>query len=901
MRAQSMFRTSVMCMAVALAMAMVVPIASAHPPLQVPSPSSQAKAPLSDRYIVVLRDSVERPGRVAARHSENRDARISQVYRHALKGYAAMITPAELSAVRQDPNVAYVEPDARGGIATQAIPTGISRVFATLSEVADIDEEDDERVDVDVAVFDTGVVKHPDLNVVAQIDCTGNPCEEGGSDGHGHGTHVAGTLAAIDNEFGVVGVAPGARLWSIKVLDDEGFGDLSELIAGIDWVTATREDENPENDIEVTNASLRYWSEASGKAFGEALAASTAVGVVHVAAAGNESETVKYLPGANPEEITVSALDASGSGEGKDPLAWFSNFGGVVDVTAPGVDVYSILRAGYGFLSGTSMASPHVAGAAAILAALDKPESREDVEAIRDTIVEEGNLNWDDTSNDGIHEPLLSLSNGAVFGFVEPSAPSTVSEFSTDVTAHEANVKAFVIPNGIETTYQFEYGKTSSYGSLAPASPEVAGRATVPIGVGETLEGLDPDTTYFFRVTVTNALGTAYGKGETFKTAPLPIVVTDPASGVGATKATLRGRINPKGLATSYQFEYGLTASYGYKVPSSATSIGSGSSVVEVSDPISFYPLPAGTTVHYRVVANSPMGSVSGPDETFTTTPPRPEFSLAFESWDTGENELNMPIDVASNSEGDIWAVTGLNRLQKYTPEGELLDQVGSGGSGAGEFYFPTSMAIDSEDNLWIVDSGNHRVQKFNSEGEYLDQFGSLGSSPGQMNYPMDIAIDGNGNLWVSDFFNNRIQKFAPNGEYISSLGSEGSGNGQFSMPYGVAIDAKGNLWAVDSGNYRVQKFNSEGEYLSQFGSEGSEPGEFGWPIGIAIDAKGFIWVTDNYNSYIHRFDPKGEYRDRFGSEPEKEGGGFLGPTGIDVDAEGTVWVADGYRVQKGE
>jgi hypothetical protein len=141
-------------------------------------------------------------------------------------------------------------------ISAQTVPTGIQRIFADDNTTIDIDGSDDYRVDVDVAVIDTGIdFQHPELNVMGGINCTlGNlfsaVCDAGGDDDHYHGTHVAGTIGAIDNGSGVVGVAPGARLWAVKVLNKRGSGYSSWIIAGIDWVAANAA------TIEVANMSL---------------------------------------------------------------------------------------------------------------------------------------------------------------------------------------------------------------------------------------------------------------------------------------------------------------------------------------------------------------------------------------------------------------------------------------------------------------------------------------------------------------------------------------------------------------------------------------------------------------------------------------------------------------------
>jgi subtilisin family serine protease len=566
-----------------------------------------------NQYIVVLKDSVQHPGAVAERHAKNRGAGIRHVYRHALQGYAAALAPAEVKAVARDPQVAYVEPDVRGGVASQATPIGIDRIYATGNESLDIDETDDARIDVDVAVFDSGIdLEHPDLDVVSSVDCNGGippTCVEGGDDVYGHGTHVAGIIGAIDNEYGVVGVAPGARLWSVKVVGDTGGGTISTYIAGIDWVTGEAD------QIEVANASLRY-PVTSSKSFDEALEASIEAGVVHVAAAGNEHETVKYLPGVHPDEITVSALeDFDGSaGEGDDPLASFSNFGSAVDVIAPGSEILSTVPVGqYAKKSGTSMATPHVAGAAAILASQDDPESQGDVEAVRDAIVEEGNLSWEDTSGDGIQEPLLDVSNGFTF----PLGPGATTEAAGGVKGKEATLNAKVNPEGSEATYQFEYGKTTSYGTKVPVPAASAGSGTSAVEVSKAISGLSESTTYHYRVVASNEAGTTNGADKTFTTLKAPKAVADTATELGSTEAIIRGKVNPEGSATTYQFEYGTTTAYGTKVPLSPASAGSGTSDVSVSQTLSG--LAGGTTYHYRVAASSAAGNTYSADATVTT------------------------------------------------------------------------------------------------------------------------------------------------------------------------------------------------------------------------------------------------------------------------------------------
>src|SRR5262249_26520712 len=180
---------------------------------------------------------------------------LQHIYTAALKGFSARVPEAALALLESDPDVAYVEPDRYVEAFAQTLPTGIDRIDADTNANIGINSTDDKRIDVDVAVVDTGVGPHPDLNVVSSVNCTiGGPlaqrCSSGGSDDNGHGTHVAGTIAALDNGSGVVGVAPGARLWSVKVLNRQGIGYMSWIVAGIDYVTANAD------AIEVANMSL---------------------------------------------------------------------------------------------------------------------------------------------------------------------------------------------------------------------------------------------------------------------------------------------------------------------------------------------------------------------------------------------------------------------------------------------------------------------------------------------------------------------------------------------------------------------------------------------------------------------------------------------------------------------
>ncbi|HEX5375595.1 MAG TPA: S8 family serine peptidase [Solirubrobacterales bacterium] len=408
--------------------------------LLVAAGAANARTADRGRYIVVLKESVDHPGTVAEAQMERRDGNLSAVYRHALKGYAATLPRDEVDALRNDPRVAFVTPDHQASILEEEVeleteengaaeileatlPTGISRIFAPGNEALDIDGEDDLRADVDVAVLDTGIdYEHPDLDVVARTSCvTGTCVNNTGEDGHSHGTHVAGTIGAIDNEEGVVGVAPGARMLAVKVLGDAGTGPESSLVAGVDWVTARA------GEIEVANVS--FGCPCSMPALEKAINSSVEAGVVYAVAAGNNNGNASSVsPANNSNVITVSAIaDYDGQpGEKSSPTCANnglddrkyskSNYGAGIEITAPGVCILSTVPGNnYGYKSGTSMAAPHVAGAAALLAAHNPPNSKADVEGIRETLVKTGNTGWLDTSGDGSLEPLLDVSDESIF------------------------------------------------------------------------------------------------------------------------------------------------------------------------------------------------------------------------------------------------------------------------------------------------------------------------------------------------------------------------------------------------------------------------------------------------------------------------------------------------------
>lgn len=222
--------------------------------LLAPTSSLDAGEVIPSHYIVVLDEDAADPASVASDLAGEVGLETTYVYRNALDGFAAEIPAGNLSEVRSDPRVELVAQDRVVEAIEQKKPKGIRRVDAEKSSTLAGDGSG--RVNADVAIIDTGIYKqHRDLNISGGYNCKSGP-KNAWSDGNGHGTHVAGTAAAKDNSIGVVGVAPRARLWAVRVLNDRGVGSFASVICGINWVTGRNTDDNDTNDIEVANMSL---------------------------------------------------------------------------------------------------------------------------------------------------------------------------------------------------------------------------------------------------------------------------------------------------------------------------------------------------------------------------------------------------------------------------------------------------------------------------------------------------------------------------------------------------------------------------------------------------------------------------------------------------------------------
>ncbi len=506
------------------------------------------------------------------------------------------------------------------------------------------------------------------------------------------------------------------------------------------------------------------------------------------------------------------------------------------------------------------------------------------------------------TSGESPFEPRPSLETVANYALTY-EGPNT--EAATGVSNSAATLHGSINPEGKETHYKFEYGTTTSYGSVVPASEPSIGSGLSGVEVSQAISGLSSSTTYHYRLVANRGSYSVKGLDHTLtttstsppaNTAPPTIASTVPIVGYGETASTGTWTNSP----TSYGYQWQRCNAAGGECANISGATSAAYTPVEADAEHTLVVVVTATNAGGSTPASSAATSVVRP-HVWGTMPPL--YSSSFGSFGSGSGQFSHPGDVVVDAKGNLWTLDAENnRVEEFNEKGEYVKAFGAAGSGSGQLSGASALALDASGNVWVADSGNNRIEEFNEKGEYVRAFGTVGSGAGQVKKPEGVAVDAKGEVWVADTYNSRIEVFGETGEYLKTVGSEGSGEGQIGEPQDLAIDVKGNVWVADWPNNRVEEFNEKGEFVRQFGSAGAGLGQISHPYGIAVDAAGRVWVADNGNNRVDVFGEAGTFLYAFGSAGTGAGQlKFSWPIGVAVDGKGNAWVTDpgSNRIEK--
>jgi sugar lactone lactonase YvrE/ABC-type molybdate transport system permease subunit len=265
----------------------------------------------------------------------------------------------------------------------------------------------------------------------------------------------------------------------------------------------------------------------------------------------------------------------------------------------------------------------------------------------------------------------------------------------------------------------------------------------------------------------------------------------------------------------------------------------------------------------------------------------------------TGVGELNKPRGVAVDTNDNLYVVDMTGRVQKFTPDGVYLLSWQMPQTDKGK---PKGMARDHDGNILVIEPHYSRVNHFSPEGKLVAQWGVEGATAGQLGMPRGAAVNSRGEIYICEYTRSeRIQKFTANGaKYLGGWGRLGDGPGEFSRAESLGIDAQDRIYVADSCNHRIQVFDGDGKFLRAYGKPGSGVGEFSYPYDIRVDSAGRQYVCEFGNHRIQIFDANDQPLEILGG-PGGAPGQFSEPWSIALDSKGNLYVADAlnHRVQK--
>ena len=561
-----------------------------------------------------------------------------------------------------------------------------------------------------------------------------------------------------------------------------------------------------------------------------------------------------------------------------------------------------------------------------------------------------------------VGENIGGTDTGSVLSFTT-LAPTVTTGPVAYLTQTTAGLTGTVDPNGISTTYYFQYGLTTAYGSTSSVG---TGSGTKALSVSAETDELALDTVYHYRLVAEGGGETFYGADRTFASAAPPEATTLAASNITGTSVVLNGTVNPRGLNTFVHFEYGPTTSLGYATP--MVNIGAGLDDLNHTAEIGY--LLQSKTYYYRLVATNELATnspVYGAQLNFTTAnAPKVETGTAINVTGTtatltgtvNPNGLDIyfaieygtdqtygmasPVQGPKNGTGDIAVeaqISGLSvdTVYHYRLVAEAAGQDIYGKDGTfytsqetyrfkrmwpnlqQPWYFndPEGVAVDAAGFVYVADRINNCVHKFTLDGNFLEKFGradgNSGSADGEFNAPIDVAVDSKGYVYVGERFNSgRIQIFDNSGKHVATFGE----SGPFAGVTGLDVDDNGHLYVSDSNNYIWRITYKVGKHIPYCATwpnckpvdfsifetiNWGGPGEIGWARGIGVDrANGYVYVADSNNDRVLKYNSDGQKL----LQTWTNDGLMDTPVDAAVDRYGYVYVAEqggygNYRVTK--
>lgn len=541
-------------------------------------------------------------------------------YQYAFDGFVVRLPDMLLPLLKKIPNVLTIEKDQPvSGLAIQQnqSPTtswGLDRIDQreVVSTAAGYQSNYGYRsagAGSTIYIGDSGIYPHDDLaGRISSVGFSGIADGNGTVDCNGHGTHVATTAAGTK-----YGVAKSAKVVPVRILDCSGRGSYATVIAGLDWIMSPL-NTNPKTQS-VLNLSI---GGGFSSAINDAILRLTNAGVTVVAAAGNDNlDACTKSPASAPSAITVGATGSN------DSKAYFSNWGRCVDIHAPGYSItggWKDAPSAVNTISGTSMASPHVAGAAAVYLGLNPAASVAQVASA---------LAADSTKNAVTGLPADTINNLVYVSPTDGGAvivpPAVQISTLSGITYSQAQANVEINPNNAPTTARIEYATDSVFAQIVKSinltSSPLDGGAVISLPV--IFDGLTPSTTYYFRAIATNESGSFTTPVGTFKSLAPPVTppaaTSSAATQVTGWSARLNGTVNANNGSTAIYFLYGTDPDFLTNTQTGlpATQTVSGNTTRDTFLDISF--LNGSTTYYYKVIASNSAASVQSQVASFTT------------------------------------------------------------------------------------------------------------------------------------------------------------------------------------------------------------------------------------------------------------------------------------------